>query len=331
MRDLNNKRPLKGLVALVLLLNLAVWAIAWVNFSDSASLLGLAVIAYSFGLRHALDADHIAAIDNATRRLMLSGKSARGVGIYFSLGHSSVVLLLSLGIAMSATMVQSHFDSLLSIGKTLGTGISILFLVTVGLANLRLAIGMWRDNRRGAEAGSTPNPRTPWYGGVFKLVRKSWHLYPLGFLFGLSFESATEIALLGISASSASAHWPVWQVMIFPLLFSAAMVLVDAADGVLMLGVYGWGNRSQSAKLYYNLAVTLVSVGVALVIAVIQVMGLIDEHYATAKWFHDTVAFVNDNFSLFGFLIIGIFALGWLVAFGLNYLRHREAKLERIE
>ncbi|MCX8500420.1 MAG: HoxN/HupN/NixA family nickel/cobalt transporter, partial [Alphaproteobacteria bacterium] len=316
MGELQGKARVRGLFVLVLLLNLGIWVVAWLNFHSSASLLGLAVIAYSFGLRHALDADHIAAIDNATRRLMLAGRSSRGVGIYFSLGHSTVVLLLSLVIALSATLVQEHFDELVTIGKTLGTGISILFLVTVGLANLRLAVGLWRQHRQQQAGGAAVEPRlrTPWYGGVFKLVQRSWHMYPLGFLFGLGFESATEVGLLGISADSASSHWPVWQIMIFPLLFSAAMVMVDAIDGFLMLGGYGWGRRGVASKIYYNLAVTMVSVGVALVIALIQVMGLIDAHFATAAWFHGMVGFMEQNFSLIGVLIMGIFALGWLAA-----------------
>ena len=331
MVKIENRNSIKGMAVLIVLLNLAVWALTWLVFGGDATLMGLAVIAYSFGLRHALDADHIAAIDNATRRLMLDNQSVRGVGIYFSFGHSTVVILLSFGIALSASLVQSYLDSFLSIGKIIGTGISILFLVTVGFANLVLVLRMWQDHRRGGETGASLPQRNPWFSGVFRLVRRSWHLYPLGFLFGLGFETATEIGLLGIAASSASNSWPVWEIMLFPLLFSAAMVLVDALDGFLMIGVYGWGGRRQLTKLYYNIGVTLVSVGVAMVIVVIQVMGLIDEHFTTAPWYHSMVTIIKDNFSLLGIMIMALFALGWMVAFTLHYLRGRAADLERIE
>ena len=330
------RRRLAGIYAILTVANLLAWAWALVAFRSHPVLLGTAFLAYTFGLRHAVDADHIAAIDNVTRKLMQAGKRPVSVGFFFALGHSTIVVLASLGVAATTAALQSRFASFKDVGGLIGTSVSALFLFAVALANLVILGGVYRafrGVRRGglyveadfdrllAQRGLLARLFRP----VFRLVTKSWHMYPLGFLFGLGFDTATEIAVLGISAAEASRGLSIWSIMVFPALFAAGMSLIDTTDGVLMLGAYGWAFARPIRRLYYNLTITAVSVLVALIVGGIEVLGLIGGRLELEGPFWGFVGTLNDNFGALGYLIIAIFALSWLVSIAIYRIRRYDA------
>jgi len=314
-----------GIYLLLALFNLAGWAWALLAFHAHPVLLGTALLAYGFGLRHAVDADHIAAIDNVTRKLMQEGKRPVAVGFFFSLGHSTVVLLASAGVALAASALQNRLDMFKEVGGIVGTTVSAFFLLVIAVMNIFILAGTYRifqHVRAGGRYCEEDLDMILARGGflarvfrpLFKIIRKSWHMYPLGFLFGLGFDTATEVALLGISAAEASKGLPIWSVMVFPVLFTAGMCLVDTTDGILMLGAYGWAFLNPIRKLFYNMTITAVSVVVALVVGGIEALGLIADQFAPAGGFWDMIRKLNDNFGALGYLIIGIFAASWLVS-----------------
>jgi high-affinity nickel-transport protein len=284
------------------------------------------VLAYSFGLRHALDPDHIAAIDNVTRKLMQEGKRPTTVGFWFSLGHSTVVVLACAAVALTASSLQDgRFEALRALAGLFATGVSAGFLFIVAIMNLFILATVYRAFREVRRSGrldeaplATVLARRGLLGRLFRplfrLAAKSWHMYPLGLLFGLGFDTATEIALLGISGAEASRGLSVWSIMVFPALFTAAMSLVDTSDGIMMLGAYGWAFVKPIRKLYYNLTITLVSVLIALVVGFIEVLGLVGERFGLGGSFWDFVADLNRNFGTLGYLIVGIFGVGWLLS-----------------
>lgn len=306
-------------------INLLAWAWALVAFSDYPMLLGTAVLAYSFGLRHAVDADHIAAIDNATRKLIQEGQSTASVGLYFSLGHSSVVILASVLIALSAASLQDELEAFHGIGALIGTSVSAAFLLLVALINLVILRSVYRAFRRvrqgerlgeaelqGMLTGSGPIARLA--RPLFHLIRRSWHLYPLGFLFGLGFDTATEIGLLGIAASQASQNLPMVSILVFPALFTAGMALVDSVDSVLMTGAYRWAQVRPARKLYYNLTITSASILVALLVGGMEALNLLAGQLGLEGAAWDFIAEVNEQFGLLGYLIIGLFVATWLLS-----------------
>ncbi|MGY2397512.1 HoxN/HupN/NixA family nickel/cobalt transporter [Pseudomonas sp. SDO5271_S396] len=327
-----------GLYGVLIALNIGAWLWALVAFHTHPVLLGTALLAYSFGLRHAVDADHIAAIDNATRKLMQERKRPVAVGFFFSLGHSSVVVLASIGVALAAATLKDHFEGFKAVGGVIGTSVSALFLWVIALMNLvilRSIYKAWRHVRQGGAYGDDDFDLLLAERGVlarlfrplFRLVSRSWHLYPLGFLFGLGFDTATEIALLGISATQAAQGLSPWSIMVFPLLFSAGMSLVDTLDGHLMLGAYGWAYMKPIRKLYYNLSITLVSVVVAVIIGSIEALGLIGDQLELKGDFWRFIGSLNDSFGLLGYLIIGIFVASWAA----SVLLYRLKGFDRIE
>ena len=312
-----------GLFGLLIFANLAAWGWAWGAFAGHPTLLGTALLAWVFGLRHAVDADHIAAIDNVVRKLMQEGRRPRTVGLWFSLGHSTIVVLASAAIAATATLMQDHLEAARSVGGMVGTLVSAVFLLSIAAVNLVILRGVWasfRNVRRGGRldddaldmllAGRGLLARL--FRPLFRAISKSWHMYPLGFLFGLGFDTATEVGLLGISATQASQGMSPWQAMVFPALFTAGMVLVDTADSVLMVGAYGWAFVNPLRKLWYNLTITAASVLVALLIGGVEVLGLLGDHLALAGPFWDAVGSLNASFGYFGFVVFGIFVLCWV-------------------
>ena len=314
-----------GIYMLLAAANIAVWAWAFILFHGQHVLLLTALAAYGFGLRHAVDADHIAAIDNTVRKLMQEGKRPVSVGFFFSLGHSSVVVLMSLAVALSAGALQGRFAAFKETGGIIGTLVSAFFLLLVAIMNLFILVGTCKTFRRVRDGGhydeedmdmilSRGGLLARLFRPVFKLVRKSWHMYPLGFLFGLGFDTATEIALLAISAAAASKGLPFYSVLVFPALFTAGMSLVDTTDGILMLGAYGWAFLNPLRKLFYNITVTSVSVIVALLVGGIETLGLLGDQFHYKGSFWDFIGSLNDNFGNLGYLIIAIFALCWLVS-----------------
>ncbi len=281
--------------------NLLCWLWAWLQFRHQTALLSSALLAYGFGLRHAVDADHIAAIDNATRKLVQEGQRPLGVGLFFSLGHSSVVVLLSVALALSTTAVERHFSGLREFGGIAGTVISGVVLLALGAINLALLPDLWRRFTSGGEdRGPAPGPIGRILTRAFALIGRSWHLYPLGFLFGLGFDTATEIGVLGVSAANASHGMSLWGILVFPALFSAGMALLDTADGVLMLGAYGWAFIEPRRKLYYNFCITLLSAVAALLVGAVEILDLTG------------VTDMSAQFGLVGFALVGLFGAGWL-------------------
>lgn len=311
-----------GIYGLLIGMNVLAWLWALTAFRHHPVLLGTALLAYGFGLRHAVDADHIAAIDNATRKLMQEKKRPVSVGLFFSLGHSTVVVLASVGVAVATSAMQRHFDYFREVGGVIGTCVSALFLFALALMNLiilRSIYKAWRNVKEGgvyvdddfdlllADRGFFARLFRP----LFRLITRSWHMFPLGFLFGLGFDTATEIALLGIAATQASQGLSPWSVMVFPILFSAGMSLVDTLDGHLMLGAYGWAYLKPIRKIYYNMTITLVSVLVAVVIGAIEALGLLSDQLKLQGPVWDAIGTLNDNFGVLGYVIIGIFVLSW--------------------
>jgi len=312
-----------GIYTILALANIAIWVCAWVAFHAHPVLLGTALLAYGFGLRHAVDADHIAAIDNVVRKLMQEGKRPVSVGFFFSLGHSSVVVLMATVVALTAGALQTRFQAFKEFGDIAGTFISAFFLLLVAIMNIFIMAGTWKTFRRVSRGGhydeedmdmvlTRGGPLAHLFRPLFKVIRSSWHMYPLGFLFGLGFDTATEVALLAISATEASKGLPIWTVLIFPALFTAGMSLVDTTDGILMLGAYGWAFLNPLRKLFYNLTVTAVSVIVALLVGGIEALGLIGGKLSLTGRFWDFIGSLNDNFGTLGFVIIGIFAVCWV-------------------
>jgi len=317
------KRKIAGIYVLLAAMNAAAWLWAIAAFRHFPVLLGTAFLAYSFGLRHAVDADHIAAIDNVTRKLMQERKWPVAVGFFFSLGHSTIVVLGSAAIAGAAVMLQYRIDALRDVGGIVGTLVSTFFLFGIACANLlvfRSIYGAFVRVRKGQPyveedlnlllAGRGFLARL--FRPMFAMIRRSWHMYPLGVLFGLGFDTATEIGLLAISASEAAKGLPIWSIMVFPVLFAAGMSLIDTTDNVLMLGAYGWAFQKPVRKLYYNMTITLVSVVVAFVIGGIEALGLLAGQFSLSGSFWDVVRKLNSHFGTLGYFIIAFFALSWI-------------------
>ena len=330
------KARVAGTFALLLAANVGAWVWALAAFHDYPVLLGMAFLAYTFGLRHAVDVDHIAAIDNVTRKLMQDGRRPIGVGLYFSLGHSTVVVLATAAIALATTALQSRFESFRMVGGLIGTSVSAMFLFVVAAANLvilRSIYGTFRRVRHGGEfVEEDLNQLLSQRGALgrvfrplFRLVAKSWHMYPLGFLFGLGFDTATEIGLLGIAAAEASRGLPIWSIMVFPALFTAGMSLVDTADGALMIGAYGWAFAKPIRKLYYNLTITLISVLVAVIVGGIEALGLLAGELNLEGPFWTFVGALNENFGHLGYFVIAIFALSWVVSIAIYRFKRYDA------
>ena len=320
------RAKLFGIYGVLISINVLAWVLALVVFRDYPLLLGTAMLAYGFGLRHAVDADHIAAIDNVTRKLMQEKKRPVALGFFFSLGHSSVVVLASIAVAMATAAMTGRFDHLKEVGGVVGTSVSALFLFAIAIVNLIILKSIyqaWRKVKNGgayvdddfdmllADRGFLARIFRP----LFRMITRSWHMFPLGFLFGLGFDTATEIGLLGISATQASQGLSTWSIMIFPLLFSAGMSLVDTLDGHLMLGAYGWAYMKPIRKIYYNMTMTLMSAMVAIIIGSIEALGLMADKLNLQGVVWDAIGAMSRNFgTLLGYFIIGFFVLCWVAS-----------------
>ena len=320
------RRTVGAIYALLLAINLAAWVWAVLALHSHPILLGTALLAYGFGLRHAVDADHIAAIDNITRKLMQEGKRPATVGFFFAMGHSTVVILACVAIAVTASTVLPHMGvAARNVGVIVSTSVSAAFLLLIAMMNLVVFRAVWRTFQYVRAGGSYVEEdfnlllagrgfAARLFRPLFRLVRRPWHILLLGFLFGLGFDTATEVALLGISATQAARGISMWTILVFPALFAAGMSLVDTTDGVLMLGAYEWAFVKPVRKLFYNMAITLVSVAVALGIGGIEALGLLENSLHLTGGFWGAVAALNGNFNGLGFLIIGIFITAWIVS-----------------
>jgi nickel/cobalt transporter (NiCoT) family protein len=323
--DVNLRGRLVAIYTVLLAANVGAWVWALIAFHHYPVLLGTALLAYSFGLRHAVDADHIAAIDNVTRKLMQENKRPVAVGFFFSLGHALVLVIGTAVIAKTVVTLEGSFQTFNNIGGLIGTVVSASFLFLMAAMNLAIAWSVYRTFQHVSRGGDYVeedfdmllNKRglfSRLFRPLFRMIGSSWQMLFIGFLFGLGFDTATEVSLLTISATEAGKGMSVWSILAFPALFTAGMALIDTTDGVLMLGAYGWAFLKPLRKLYYNLTITIVSAVVALVIGGIETLGLIGSELDLGGAFWDEIGKINDNFGAIGYGIIGIFIVSWLIS-----------------
>lgn len=319
------RRDLVGLGAVIAGLHILGWGGVWWGVRHGApALAGLAGLAYAFGLRHAFDADHIAAIDNTTRRLMHDRRRPLGVGFFFSLGHSTVVLLMTLAIVMATQTMTQEMPRVREWGGLIGATVSGVFLYIIGVINLVVMVDIaraFRAMRRESGGAMAIEARllergvlTRWFGGVFRLVTRPWHMYPVGFLFGLGFDTATEIGLLTTAAIATSQDMPVMAVLSLPIVFAAGMSLMDTADGVLMCNAYGWAFAHPLRKVFYNLTITGLSAVVALFIGTVELVSIVADRAGWAPgWWTPLVRWDSQTL---GYGVVALFLIAWFVSVG---------------
>ncbi|GAA1875181.1 HoxN/HupN/NixA family nickel/cobalt transporter [Lapillicoccus jejuensis] len=331
--DRDQRRSLWGMGLFILLLHVVGWGVflglvvpAQYRVGAQVIGVGLGITAYTLGMRHAFDADHIAAIDNTTRKLMGEGQRPMSVGFWFSLGHSSVVFvmvaLLSAGVRALAGALEDDQSTLQQVTGLWGTTMSGVFLVLIGLVNLAALVGILRVFRRmrhgeldEAELERQLDNRgflNRILGRVTKAVRRPWHMYPVGFLFGLGFDTVTEVGLFVIAGGAVASGLPWYAIVVLPILFAAGMSLLDALDGAFMTAAYGWAFARPVRKIYYNITVTALSVAVALGIGVIELLGLLSEKLGIAT---GPLAWLGGlDLELVGYGIVGLFVVTWAAA-----------------
>ncbi len=293
----------------------------------SPILAGLGLVAYAFGLRHGVDADHIVAIDNTTRKLLQDGQRPFTVGTWFSLGHSAIVFILTVALVIATRVVVAELPAVQSAGEIIGLAVSGTFLIVIGLVNVLIVVGIYRvfvelkegdQKLNAAELEELLNKRgvmNRLFRPLFGLIRKPWHIFPVGVLFGLGFDTATEVALIAISVGvGVSSAVPVWAILILPLMFTCGMVFVDTTDGVIMRSAYGWALINPIRKVYYNLTVTIVSVVVAFGVGGIEILTLIGAQFRLTGPFWDALA--GLNFETIGVSIIALFVVAWALSVG---------------
>jgi nickel/cobalt transporter (NiCoT) family protein len=318
-------RRVLGIYCLLFLFNAGSWIWAVMAFRGHPVLLGTAFLAYSLGLRHAVDADHIAAIDNVTRKMMQAGNRPVAVGFLFSLGHATIVFVGAAAIACMALTLQSRMGAIKAVGGVIGTLVSTAFLFAIAMVNLIVLRSIYRTFVKVRSGGDYQDEECDMVLGnrgclsrvfrpVFRMISRSWHMYPLGVLFGLGFDTATEIGLLGISAAEASKGLSFNSIMVFPILFAAGMSLIDTTDNILMLGAYGWAFVKPIRKLYYNMTITCVSVIVALAVGGIEALGLLAGQLHLRGGFWVMVVRLNESFGEIGYAIVVLFVLSWVVS-----------------
>lgn len=304
-------------VAGLALLVLAAW--------QGATIFGLGLLAYLFGLRHAFDVDHIAAIDNVTRKLTRDGKRSTEVGFAFSLGHSTVVFALCLLVVLFSRQIHAHMAGIAGVGGVIGTVVSASFLTLIALLNIQILRDLWRRYRQspaddaGADAAierllARRGVMSRLLGRGYRWVDAGWKMYPLGIAFGLGFDTATEVALLGLSASAAqNAEWSAWMILALPLLFAAGMTLMDSSNGVLMQRAYSWGQHEGQRRLGFNIRITTLSVVLAMVVALMEWAEL-----AVNEWAPDgaVAAFLGALPSgILGAVAIALFVVVWVAGY----------------
>ncbi len=300
--------------------------------------LGIGLTAYGFGLRHAFDADHISAIDNTTRKLIADGKRPVAVGFFFSLGHSTIVVGLTVIIAVAAgtiaAQVSNTHSPLHNIGGYLGTGVSAFFLYLIAAINLVILVGIVRifqQMRRGEFDEPTLEKRllerglmNRLLGPIARSIRSSWQMYPVGVLFGLGFDTATEVGVLAIGAGAAASGLPWYAIICLPILFTAGMALMDTADGAFMNVAYGWAFSKPVRKVFYNLTITGLSVAVALLVGTVELLSILTQYLNLRGGIWGVLTAINLN--TVGFIIVGMFVVTWLGALGVWRFAHIEER-----
>jgi high-affinity nickel-transport protein len=317
-------RRLTGFCGAIVLLHVLGWALFLYYSPRNPALAGLGALAYTFGLRHAFDPDHIAAIDNTTRKLLSERQRPLGVGFFFSLGHSSVVFVLATGLALGTQAVEARIPTFQHYGSFIGASVSGTFLWLIGILNLVVLVDIIRlffDLRHGSYDQQRLEQRLLdrgfmnrfFLGRLAQRITKSWQMYPLGALFGLGFDTASEIALLALAAGVATHHVPFLAVVSLPLLFAAGMSLMDTIDGAFMSQAYGWAFSNPVRKIFYNISVTSLSVTVALVIGTIELLQV-------AGWLGEL------DLGLVGYAIVALFVLTWALSYGIWKVRRIEER-----
>ncbi|HEY1331390.1 MAG TPA: HoxN/HupN/NixA family nickel/cobalt transporter [Actinomycetota bacterium] len=329
---------LAGMGGFILLLHVIGWGLFAYYLPRYPALSGLGALAYTFGLRHAFDADHIAAIDNTTRKFLQQGKRAMGTGFFFSLGHSTIVFALAIGIAVATRTVQSKIPTFQHYGGIIGASVSGIFLLLIGLLNLIVLMDILRVYRE-MKAGRYDADQleetlmnrgfmSRFFGRFFRMINHSWQMYPLGVLFGLGFDTASEIALLAITAGVAGkAGVPFLAIMCLPILFAAGMCLMDTADGAFMTQAYGWAFSSPLRKIFYNISVTSLSVAIALLVGTVELVSVLA---GQLNWTGPFFDFLDSlNFQTLGYIIVGMFVVTWAASVIIWKTRHIEDRWGR--
>ncbi|HUJ84483.1 MAG TPA: HoxN/HupN/NixA family nickel/cobalt transporter [Candidatus Acidoferrales bacterium] len=317
-----------GVIALV---TTFAFSVEFVIGKITVLLAGLGIVAYVFGLRHGVDADHIAAIDNTTRKLIQEGKRPFTVGLWFSLGHSTVVVALIVGLVFATRTVAASLPALQSAGSIIGTVVSGSFLWIIGIINAVVMVGIYKlfqELKKGklnqAELETLLENRgfmNRFFRPLFKIITKPWQIFPIGVLFGLGFDTASEVALIAISVGiGVSTNIPVYYLLILPLLFTCGMVTVDTIDGVTMRVAYGWAFLNPLRKIYYNLTVTATSVIVAWAIGTVELLQVLSNELNFSGWFWSSLKALD--FELVGFGIIAIFVASWIIS--LSYWKFKK-------
>lgn len=319
----DERRQIASLAAIIAGLHALGWGGVWWGVHHGApALAGLAGLAYAFGLRHAFDADHIAAIDNTTRKLMKGERRPLGVGFYFSLGHSTVVFCMTLALAVATQTMTEEMPRFREVGSYVGTIVSGVFLYVIGIMNLVVMIDIARafralggrdDARAMEERLLERGVLTRWFSGVFKFVSKPWHMYPIGVLFGLGFDTATEIGLLTTAAVATTQAMPLLAVLSLPVVFAAGMSLLDTADGVLMCGAYGWAFAHPLRKVFYNLTITGLSAVVALFIGTVELVSIVaaKSGWTPPAWWAPLLRWDSQAM---GYGVVALFLVCWAVS-----------------
>lgn len=321
------RKKVVGLYTFLIIFNIVTWIWAITAFAGNTVLLGAAVLAYTFGLRHAFDADHIASIDSVTRKLMQKKKRPTTVGLHFAIGHSLALVVFVTAIAALAAWGSTN-DKFSFIGSSAGvasTFVSSSFLIIMAILNLTIARSTYLVFRKVKNGGTYVdedfdvllNKRgffSRIFRPLFRLVDKSWHMIIIGFLFGLGFDTATEVSLLGIAGAEAARGLSVWVILVFPALFAAGMALMDTTDSILMVRAYSWAFRNPIRKLYYNLTITIVSAVVALAVAGIEVLALMSEHFNLKGQLWSQMHSLSEHWEMIGIFVVSIFVASWFVS-----------------
>lgn len=323
-----------GLYGFVAVLHLLGWGLYLHYVSRYPSLVGLGFVAYMFGLRHAFDADHIAAVDDTVRYLLQKGKKPLGVGFFFSLGHSTVVLALAIGIAFAATAVKAQLPQLKNLGGMIGASVSGIFLWIIGILNLLVLLDIlevWQQAKTGTHSHAHLEELLQQrgllnrlFGGrLQKFMNHSWQMYPLGLLFGLGFDTASEVGLLAMTAGASAGNLPIPAILSLPILFAAGMTMMDTTDGILMSKAYNWAFVNPLRKIFYNITTTGLSIAVALLIGSIELSQVLIRMLGVRGPICDFIA--GLDFGVLGYAIVGMFLAAW----GLSVAYWRLGRIEQ--
>lgn len=321
----NQKIKVYSLLGVIVVANVIAWIILVAISERYPFFMGLGVLAYVFGLRHAVDADHIAAIDNTTRKLMNEGKKPLGVGLFFSLGHSTVVFILALGLSAATHAFGLFLHRVDATASLIGTLVSAIFLYLIALLNLVILKDIYYVFQEVRRSGLSREKRDEMeslllkrglmnrlLGPAYKAIRTSWQMYPVGFLFGLGFDTPSEMAVLGMAVLATGKSVPLLATLVLPLIFSTGMILVDTLDGVLMQSAYSWAFLNPIRKVYYNLSITTISVLIAFGVGTVEALQILGSELSLKGTFWDYLQ--NLDFGTLGYSIIGILVVSWIVA-----------------